>query len=178
MDYLVSDHLLFPFFCTTATHFSLGPFREQPDEDSPVGPAQWVITLFVEVPLIPQAYADFPFLKKAKIGHNIGITQQQIAIRQSAYIDTTIRSTTTASEENIMMNTTVRNMAFTKREEEVLGYMAQNYTYDEIILLMKIRKKTLLKHIEHIGLKTGIRKQARIARYAIEHGYGNCELVS
>lgn len=63
-------------------------------------------------------------------------------------------------------------MDFTTREKEVLGYMAQCLTYDEIIVRMKISKRTLLKHLEHIGLKTGIRKQARISRYAIEHGYG------
>lgn len=67
---------------------------------------------------------------------------------------------------------TTRAFYFTPKEQEVLDYMAYCYTYAEISAKMMITKKTLLRHIYNISLKTGIRTQLGITRYAIEHGYG------
>ena len=79
---------------------------------------------------------------------------------------------------NVDFTSSTRNFYFTAKEQEVLHYMARCYTYNEIIGEMKISKRTLYKHIENIGIKTGIRTQARVSRYAIEHGYGMRQEVS
>jgi DNA-binding NarL/FixJ family response regulator len=72
----------------------------------------------------------------------------------------------------IDFSSSTRNFYFTPKEQEVLDYMAYCYTYAEISTKMCITKKTLLKHIDNIGVKAGIRTQLGITRYAIEHGYG------
>lgn len=67
---------------------------------------------------------------------------------------------------------------FTPKEQEVLDYMADCYSYAEISMYMGISKKTLLKHIERIGLKIGIRTQIPICRYAREQGYGKRQWIA
>ena len=70
----------------------------------------------------------------------------------------------------------IRSMELTNREKDILHLMARCYTYEEMVPILNISIRTIEKHVENISLKIGFRTYIRIARYAIENGYGKQEV--
>jgi two-component system, NarL family, response regulator NreC len=60
--------------------------------------------------------------------------------------------------------------ALTAREEEVLRFLAEGHTNQEIADQLVISVKTVETHRAHILGKLGLRKRAELVRYARTHG--------
>jgi two-component system response regulator NreC len=60
--------------------------------------------------------------------------------------------------------------ALTPREEEVLRFLAEGYTNQEIADRLVVSVKTVETHRAHILGKLGLRKRAELVRYARTHG--------
>ena len=76
------------------------------------------------------------------------------------------------------------DIRFSPREQEVLNLISQCQNYENISSHLRISRRTLHKHVEHISKKlklsskVGGRVQQDIAKYAIEHGYGKEQHVA
>jgi two-component system response regulator NreC len=60
--------------------------------------------------------------------------------------------------------------ALTPREEEVLRFLAEGYTNQEVAERLIVSVKTVETHRAHILGKLGLRKRAELVRYARTHG--------
>jgi DNA-binding NarL/FixJ family response regulator len=58
----------------------------------------------------------------------------------------------------------------TRREREILAMTAQGNTSRQIAVALSISPRTAETHRTNIGRKLGLRTQADLIRYAIEHG--------
>ncbi len=68
------------------------------------------------------------------------------------------------SEENRLLD------GLTDREEEVLRYLAEGVSNDEIAAALVISAKTVARHRENIMQKLGLHSRAELVRYAIRKG--------
>jgi two-component system, NarL family, response regulator NreC len=62
--------------------------------------------------------------------------------------------------------------ALTRREREVIEFVARGYRTREMALLMSVSHKTVEKHRTNLMRKLGLRSAAAVAAFAITHGYG------
>lgn len=58
----------------------------------------------------------------------------------------------------------------TSREQEVLGYLAEGSTNDEIADLLGISPKTVARHRENLMSKLGLHSRTELVKYAIRKG--------
>ncbi|GIV33907.1 MAG: DNA-binding response regulator [Chitinophagales bacterium] len=63
-----------------------------------------------------------------------------------------------------------QNKVLSKREEEILSLLSNDYSYEEIARKLKISRRTVDTHRYNISKKLGIRSIAGLIRYAISHG--------
>lgn len=66
---------------------------------------------------------------------------------------------------------TTRGQTLSRREEEVLCYVARGYTKKQIAEDMNLSIKTVEGHTDHLMKKLGIHNKVDLARYAIREGY-------
>ena len=65
----------------------------------------------------------------------------------------------------------------TKREKEILRYIAEGKSSREIGAMLKISSRTVEHHRANMMRKLGCRKIAELVRYAIQKGYTNDQLL-
>jgi len=58
----------------------------------------------------------------------------------------------------------------TRREGEILGYLANGLPKKEIARLLEISPKTVEKHCDHLTDKLDIHDRVKLARFAIREG--------
>lgn len=56
----------------------------------------------------------------------------------------------------------------TRREQEVLAWVAEGKTNAEIGLILRARPRTVAKHLERIFLKLGVERRTAAARVALD----------
>jgi DNA-binding NarL/FixJ family response regulator len=61
----------------------------------------------------------------------------------------------------------------TKRESEVLGWMARGKTDPEIAMILEARRRTIEKHVEHILAKLGVENRTTAALVASEMSFAD-----
>lgn len=62
-----------------------------------------------------------------------------------------------------------RNVTLTRREMEVVTYIAEGQTYREIAKALGISEKTVATYRERAAEKLGVRTRAELVRWALEH---------
>jgi len=67
--------------------------------------------------------------------------------------------------------TVTRGQSLSRREEEVLRYVARGMTKKEIAETMKLSIKTVEGHTDHLMKKLAIHNKVDLARYAIREGF-------
>ncbi len=96
----------------------------------------------------------------------------RMVVSGQAYFSPNVQSRIVVSESGVQLLSTPRARAslLTKREIEVLRYVARGLPRQEIADEMHISIKTLDNHISRIKVKIGIRDRVELARYAISEG--------
>lgn len=98
-------------------------------------------------------------LQVVRDGHRLNIA---VAMQSSGYILTLREQRTTAGSEHLLP------LGLTKRETEVLHFVAMGKTNSEIAIILGISRLTVGKHLEHILARLGVETRTAAAAVAIE----------
>lgn len=95
------------------------------------------------------------------------------AVTGGHYFSPGIQSRLVISPSGLSLASQAPNRAdlLTRREKQVLGYVARGLSKKEIAGLMTISVKTVDNHCSHLMTKLDIHDRVQLARYAIQEGY-------
>lgn len=95
------------------------------------------------------------------------------AVTGGYYFSPGIQSRLVISKSGLSLASQAPNRAdlLTRREKQVLGYVARGLSKKDIAELMTISVKTVENHCSHLMTKLDIHDRVQLARYAIQEGY-------
>jgi DNA-binding CsgD family transcriptional regulator len=98
-------------------------------------------------------------LRLERDSHHLIVT---VAIRSSGYIFSLHEESTSPGIDDL------RQLGLSKREAEVLNYVAMGKTNAEVAIILDISRLTVGKHMEHILQRLGVETRTAAAAAAIE----------
>jgi DNA-binding CsgD family transcriptional regulator len=73
-------------------------------------------------------------------------------------------------EQSAVQPKVLEALRLTRREAEVLHWVAEGKTNEEIGMLLGLSPRTVSKHLEHIYDKLGVRTRTEAVRLVVERG--------
>lgn len=110
------------------------------------------------------------YLSKEESPETVVKAIRDVAGGQAAFSQSVMNRLVIDNDRMRLADTHSKISGLTRRETEVLGYIAQGHSKKEIGTLMHIHTKTVEKHTENVMKKLGIHDRVQLTRFAIREG--------